>query len=75
MIFKSVQEVLFRTDPEGRLSFVNARWLSASGLPEAGALGQPLAALVRPESAAAATSLTGRMRSSAAASARPCAVR
>ena len=57
VIFKSVQEVLFRTDPQGRLSFVNARWLSASGLPEAGALGQPLAALVRPESAAAATSL------------------
>jgi PAS domain S-box-containing protein len=57
VIFKSVQEVLFRTDAQGRLSFVNARWLSASGLPEAGALGLPLATLVRPESAAAAAAL------------------
>lgn len=57
VIFKSVQEVLFRTDAQGRLSFVNARWQSASGLPETQALGRPLAALVRPESAAAATVL------------------
>ncbi len=57
VIFRSVQEVLFRTDAQGRLSFVNARWFSASGLPEAGALGLPLADLVRPESAPAAAAL------------------
>ena len=57
VIFKSVQEVLFRTDAQGRLVFVNARWQAASGVPEAQALGQPLAALVRPESAAAAAGL------------------
>ncbi len=59
VIFKSVQELLFRTDAEGRLSFVNARWQAASGHPEAHAIGRPLAELVRPESAAAAAALFG----------------
>jgi PAS domain S-box-containing protein len=57
VIFKSVQQLLFRTDAHGRLSFVNARWPSVSGLPETQALGQSLAALVRPDSAAAAAAL------------------
>jgi len=57
VIVKSVQELLFRTDAEGRLTFVNARWQAASGHTEALALGQALPSLVRPASAAAAQQL------------------
>jgi PAS domain S-box-containing protein len=57
VIFKSVQELLFRTDAQGRLSFVNTRWQAASGYPEAQALGHPLADLVCDESRAAASAL------------------
>jgi len=57
VIFKSVQALLFRTDAQGRLTFVNARWQVASGHTEAAALGQSLARLVRPASEAAARSL------------------
>ena len=57
VIVKSVQELLFRTDAQGRLTFVNARWQAASGRTEAAALGQPLAGLVRPASEAAARRL------------------
>lgn len=57
VIVKSVQELLFRTDVAGRLTFVNARWQAASGHTEAMALGQALPALVRPASAAAAQQL------------------
>jgi len=57
VIFKSVQELLFRTDVQGRLSFVNTRWLAASGYPEIQALGHRLSELVREESRAAATAL------------------
>lgn len=57
VIVKSVQELLFRTDARGRLSFVNARWSPASGTDERQALGRELCSLVRPESAAAARAL------------------
>ncbi len=57
VIVKSVQELLFRTDAQGRLSFVNARWQAASGLPEKQALGRRLADLVPAESTAAAAAL------------------
>ena len=52
VIVKSVQELLFRTDAQGRVVFVNARWAAAAGVDLAHAQGQPLAQLVRPESAA-----------------------
>lgn len=58
VIVKSVQELLFRTDATGRLTFVNARWGPATGAgdgPEV--LGRPLADFVAPESAAAACAL------------------
>lgn len=51
VIVKSVQELLFRTDAQGRVVFVNARWAAASGFNPAQAQGLPLAQLVRPESA------------------------
>ena len=57
VIVKSVQELLFRTDAEGRLTFVNARWQAASGHTEALALGQALPTLICPASAAAAQQL------------------
>lgn len=48
VIVKSVQELIFRTDVQGRLTFVNARWQAATGLPGAQALGRPLAEMVDP---------------------------
>jgi PAS domain S-box-containing protein len=57
VIVKSVQELLFRTDAEGRLTFVNARWYSATGRPEAELLGRLLSDFVRPESRAAVRGL------------------
>ena len=56
-IVESVQELLFRTDAEGRLTFVNARWGPATGAREADAIGRPLADWVAPESAGAVRSL------------------
>lgn len=53
VVVASVQELLFRTDAEGRLVYVNPRWPQATGLTEAQTLGQPLAQLARPESAGA----------------------
>ena len=57
IIATSVQELLFRTDAQGRLVFVNTRWRSVSGLDTAPLLGRTLAQLVQPASAAAATAL------------------
>jgi len=51
VIVKSVQELLFRTDADGRVVFVNARWAAAAGVDLQQARGRPLAELVRPESA------------------------
>ena len=46
LIVGSVQELLFRTDEQGRLTFVNARW-NEIGI-TADVIGQPLAALAAP---------------------------
>ena len=56
-IASSVQELLFRTDRDSRLVFVNARWHNAGVLGDQPLLGRTLADLVRPDSAAAACSL------------------
>lgn len=50
ILVKSVQELIFRTDSQGRLTFVNARWpllTGASSLKEV--MGMPVAALVEVE--------------------------
>ncbi|MDT9000041.1 ATP-binding protein [Paucibacter sp. APW11] len=49
VLMKSVQELIFRTDEQGLLSFVNARWMAFSRLPAAQILGTALADLVEPE--------------------------
>jgi PAS domain S-box-containing protein len=49
VLLKSVQELIFRTDPQGRLSFVNARWGTLNRERAESALGQPLQALVEPQ--------------------------
>ncbi len=58
-IVESVQALLFRTDAQGRLTFVNARWGAATGGQEVAAIGRPLADWVAPESAAATRALFG----------------
>ncbi len=57
VVAKSVQELLFRTDAEGRLSFVNARWQAATGRPESALRGRALADFVAAPSRAAVRSL------------------
>ena len=57
VVVKSVQELLFRTDADGRLTFVNARWQGATGRPEDELLGHLLSDFVRPESRAAVREL------------------
>ncbi|MFO1270864.1 MAG: ATP-binding protein [Rubrivivax sp.] len=57
LLVRSVQELLFRTDAEGVLGFVNARWTVATGRPESELLGRPLAALVAPAGREAARAL------------------
>jgi PAS domain S-box-containing protein len=47
VIVRSVQELLFRTDRDGVLTFVNARWAAAIGDQADAALGRHLTALVR----------------------------
>jgi PAS domain-containing protein len=47
VIVRSVQELLFRTDRDGVLTFVNARWSAATGGAAEAALGRHLASLVR----------------------------
>lgn len=46
ILVKSVQELIFRTDVEGRLTFVNARWSAVSGTRPEEALGRPLRDIV-----------------------------
>ncbi len=47
VIVRSVQELLFRTDRDGVLTFVNARWSAATGGAAEAALGRHLASLAR----------------------------
>ncbi len=46
VLMRSVQELIFRTDSNGRLTFVNARWEQLTGQPSAEAVGQPLESIV-----------------------------
>ncbi len=46
---KSVQELIFRTDAEGAITFVNARWMAIGGTTAQAAIGQRLHELVQPE--------------------------
>lgn len=57
VIFRSVQELLFRTDATGTITFINARWLMASGRPASDAIGQRLQDLVTPDSQQAVAAL------------------
>lgn len=45
-LIESVQELMFRTDPTGHITFVNHHWRALMGLAEAPALGQSFAELV-----------------------------
>ncbi len=49
VIVRSVQELLFRTDAQGRLTFVNAHWMAATGESQASILGTRLVDLVAPD--------------------------
>ncbi|MBB1651893.1 ATP-binding protein [Delftia sp. UME58] len=46
VLMRSVQELIFRTDSNGRLTFVNARWEQWTGQPSVEAVGQPLEGIV-----------------------------
>jgi PAS domain S-box-containing protein len=50
VIVGSVQELIFRTDAQGRLTFVNPYWQRVSAVPAAQALGRTLADLVDADS-------------------------
>lgn len=47
ILFKSVQELIFRTDPQGRIRFVNARWHAITNLPVESAPGRHLRDVVQ----------------------------
>lgn len=49
VLLKSVQELIFRTDNQGCLTFVNARWGILNRERAASALGRPLQELVEPQ--------------------------
>jgi PAS domain S-box-containing protein len=57
VLLKSVQELIFRTDAQGRLSFVNARWGMLNRERAEHALGQALADLVEGEDQARVAAL------------------
>nr|WP_315431283.1 ATP-binding protein [uncultured Albidiferax sp.] len=48
VLLKSVQELIFRTDPQGAMTFVNERWEALRGQPVEQALGKALATFVEP---------------------------
>jgi PAS domain S-box-containing protein len=48
ILVRSVQELIFRTDTRGRISYVNDRWFALSGQKPEEALGQSLAELAEP---------------------------
>jgi len=52
-LVQSVHELIFRTDAQGRILFVNGRWSQISGLGEQAALGHRLSELCLPEEHAA----------------------
>jgi PAS domain S-box-containing protein len=56
-IFGSVQELLFRTDAQGTLTFINAPWAQAGGQAQRAAVGSRLQDLVMPDSRDAVAAL------------------
>lgn len=50
LLLRSVQELIFRTDRDGAITYVNARWTALSGHPPSAAIGQRLQDLVQPDS-------------------------
>jgi PAS domain S-box-containing protein len=54
---RSVQELIFRTDAQGAITFVNDRWLAIGGTNAPSALGRTLEELVLPEQRAAVRAL------------------
>ena len=49
VLFKSVQELIFRTDPQGAIRFVNARWHALTSQPPEMARGRHLRDVVHPD--------------------------
>jgi PAS domain S-box-containing protein len=48
VLMRSVQELIFRTDVQGTITFVNARWAVLSGARASTAIGKPLTQVVEP---------------------------
>lgn len=48
-VVESINEVIFRTDVDGRLTFLNRAWETISGFPVADSLGQDLCAFLHPD--------------------------
>lgn len=48
VLMRSVQELIFRTDAQGVITFVNARWAAMSGTRASAAIGKPLTEVVEP---------------------------
>lgn len=59
---KSVQELIFRTDAEGAITFVNDRWMSIGGSAGQAVVGMRLEELVLPEQREAVRELFSRER-------------
>jgi PAS domain S-box-containing protein len=57
ILVRSVQELIFRTDADGCISYVNDRWFALSGQSADLALGQSLTDLVEPEDISQAADL------------------
>jgi PAS domain S-box-containing protein len=57
VLMRSVQELIFRTDAQGIITFVNARWAILSGTRAASAIGKPLTQVVEPACRDAVASL------------------
>ncbi|MCE1191197.1 MAG: PAS domain-containing protein [Acidovorax sp.] len=57
VLFKSVQELIFRTDAEGMIRFVNPRWHALTSQPAEAARGQHLRDVVQAEDRAAIDTL------------------
>ncbi len=57
ILVKSVQELIFRTDAQGRISYVNERWAAMRGQGVQDAIGQALQDLVEPLDRDAAAAL------------------
>ena len=60
VLVRSLQELVFRTDLQGALTYANDRWVALRGVPMEQLLGQSLAGLVEPEDRRAITALFQR---------------